>query len=102
MTTSTSFAEQLQAKISSPLEAFQMIAKKIDALGGTGGAGVAVADLATPTTNVTPVPGSFADLAAVNSYLSTAVPIIETRLDNLEAKLNAALDSLRGSGQIAP
>ena len=39
-------------------------------------------------TDLTAVPGTFADLAAVQTYLNTLVPEIETRLDNIEAKLN--------------
>jgi hypothetical protein len=55
------------------------------------------------TTNITSVPGSFADLAAVQAYLAGAnmVPNIETRLDNLEAKLDAILAALKASGLIA-
>lgn len=64
--------------------------------------GTAVADLAA-STNITAVPGSFADVAAVQAYLAGAnvIPNIETRLDNLEAKVNAALGSLRVAGIIA-
>jgi hypothetical protein len=59
----------------------------------------AEADLAA-TTDITAVPASFADLPAVRTYLAGAnvVPNIETRLDNLEAKLNAALAKMRSSG----
>jgi hypothetical protein len=60
-----------------------------------------VANLAA-TTNITAVPGTFADLAAVVTYLSGAnmVPNIEARLDGLEAKVNALLAALRLSGVI--
>jgi hypothetical protein len=63
----------------------------------------AITDIAA-TTNITSVPGSFADLAAVQSYLAgaNAVPNIETRLDNVEAKINAILAGLRTGGVIAP
>lgn len=44
-------------------------------------------------TNLTAVPGSFADLAAVQSYLSTVIPEIETRLDNIESKINEIINS---------
>lgn len=56
----------------------------------------ALADLAA-TTNITAVPGSFADLAAVQSYLAGAnvIPNIESRLDGAEAKINALLAKLR-------
>jgi hypothetical protein len=55
------------------------------------------------TTNITAVPGEFADLAAVQTYLAGAnvVPNIETRLDNLEARLNAALTALKNAGLMA-
>lgn len=98
----SSFAEQLQAVLSNPNEQMRLIAQKIEALQVTGGQGVAVANLAS-STNITAVPGSFADVAAVNAYLAGAnvIPNIETRLDGLEAKLNALLNSLRDSGQLA-
>lgn len=62
----------------------------------------AVADLAA-TTNITTVPASFADLAAVQTYLAATavVPNIETRLDGAEAKINAALAVLRTAGILA-
>ncbi len=49
------------------------------------------------TTNILAVPGSFADAAAVQAYLadSTVIPNIETRLDNLESKVNAILTALK-------
>jgi hypothetical protein len=60
----------------------------------------AVANLSA-STNVTAVPGSFADEAAVKTYLDLAVPIIETRLDNIETKLNALLTALRAAKVIS-
>jgi len=60
----------------------------------------AVADIAA-STNITAVPGSFADLAAVQTYLSTAVPIIESRLDAIESKVNTILARLRTAGIVA-
>lgn len=57
---------------------------------------------AIPTsTNITSVPSSFADLPAVQTYFSTAVPIIESRLDTLEAKWNQQLAALKLSNVIA-
>lgn len=55
------------------------------------------------TTDITAVPGSFADLAAVRTYLNGAnmVANIETRLDNLEAKSNAILAKLKTAGVIS-
>lgn len=63
----------------------------------------AAADLAA-STNITAVPGSFADLAAVQTYLAGAnmVSNIESRLDALEAKLNTALARLRTAGILTP
>lgn len=63
----------------------------------------AVSSIAT-TTNITAVPGSFADLAAVQSYLAgaNAIPNIETRLDNLESTVNTILARLRTLGLITP
>lgn len=55
------------------------------------------------STNITAVPGAFADLAAVQAYLAgvNVIPNIESRLDTLEAKVNAVLAKLR-SQIIAP
>lgn len=63
----------------------------------------AVANIAA-STNITAVPGSFADLAAVQSYLAGAnmVPNIESRLDALEAKVNDLLAKLRTAGIVTP
>lgn len=75
----------------------------IDNSGGAFTQGAAVANLAA-STNITAVPGSFADLAAVQTYLAGAnmVPNIESRLDALEAKVNSLLTSIRAGGFIAP
>lgn len=56
------------------------------------------------STNITAVPGSFADLAAVQTYLSGAnmVPNIESRMDTLEAKQNAVIAALIAAGHMAP
>lgn len=63
----------------------------------------AAADIAA-STNITTVPGSFADLAAVQTYLAGAnmVPNIESRLDALEAKVNTILARLRTAGILTP
>jgi hypothetical protein len=53
------------------------------------------------TTAITTVPGTFADEAAIQTYLATAIPIIETRLDNIETKINAILTSLKTAGLMA-
>lgn len=55
------------------------------------------------TTNLTAVPGSFADLAAVQTYLAGAnvVPRIESRLDAIEAKVDAVIAALVASGVLA-
>lgn len=51
------------------------------------------------STNITAVPGSFADLAAVQTYLAGAnmVPNIEARLDALETKVNAILTGMKAA-----
>ena len=46
------------------------------------------------TSNITSVPGSFADVAAVRTYLLTIVPEIEARLDAVEAKGDEVIGSL--------
>lgn len=63
----------------------------------------AAADIAA-STNITAVPGSFADLAAVQTYLAGAnmVPNIESRLDALEAKVNTILARLRTALILTP
>ncbi len=98
----STFAEQLQAVHSNPNEQMRLIAQKIDVLQVTGGQGVAVPALGA-SANITAVPGSFADVAAVQAYLAGAnvVPNIESRLDALEAKVNALILSLHNSGQLA-
>lgn len=55
------------------------------------------------TSNITAVPGSFADLAAVQSYLAGAgmVPRIESRLDAIEAKVDAVIAALVAAGVLA-
>lgn len=53
-----------------------------------------VAALGT-TTNTTAVPGSFADLAAVQTYLTTLRAEIEARLDAIEAKGDAVIAALK-------
>lgn len=47
------------------------------------------------TSNLTAVPGSFADVAAVRTYLITLQAEIETRLDNSEAKIDAIIAALK-------
>ncbi len=55
------------------------------------------------TTNITAVPGSFADAAAVQTYLAGAnmVPRIESRLDVIEAKVDAVIAALIAAGLMA-
>lgn len=58
----------------------------------------AIADVAGA--NLTAVPGAFADVAAVRTYLLTLVPELETRLDDIEAKINTTLGELADAGVI--
>lgn len=55
------------------------------------------------TSNLTAVPGSFADLAAVQSYLAGAGVFarVESRMDAVEAKLDAVIAALIASGVLA-
>ncbi len=55
------------------------------------------------TTAITTVPGSFAALADVQAYLAGAnmVPNIQTRLANLEAKVDAVIAALKVAGLMA-
>lgn len=55
------------------------------------------------STNITTVPGSFADASAVQSYLAGAnvIPNIESRLDLLELRVNTIIANLKASGAIA-
>ena len=59
-----------------------------------------VAALGT-TTNLTAVPGSFADLAAVRTYLVTHVAEVEARLDAVEAKVDAVIAALKAANLMA-
>lgn len=54
------------------------------------------------TTVITVVPGTFADEAAVRTYLATIVPILETRLDNLEGAVDTSLTQLGVAGIFVP
>jgi hypothetical protein len=47
------------------------------------------------TSNITAVPGSFADEAAVQTYLVTLRADVEARLDALEAKVDAVIAALK-------
>lgn len=55
------------------------------------------------TTNITAVPATFADVAAVRTYLADAgvVPNIEARLDALESKVNAVINALKAANLMA-
>jgi len=53
------------------------------------------------TANLTAVPGTFADEAAVQTYLLMLRGEIETRLDAIEAKQDAILTSLKNAGIMA-
>lgn len=54
------------------------------------------------TTNTTAVPGSFADLAAVQTFFVTHRAEVEARLDAIEAKVDAILAGLRTAGVLTP
>lgn len=73
-----------------------------EAAGGDVDKQATIAALGT-TTNIDAVPATFADLAAVRTYLAGAnqKDNIETRLDNLEAKLNALIAADKAAGVIA-
>lgn len=45
------------------------------------------------STNLTAVPASFATLADVQTYLDTVILEIESRLDDIETKLNQVLNA---------
>lgn len=53
------------------------------------------------TSNLTAVPGSFADLAAVQTYLVTLRSEAEARLDAIETKVDALLAALKTAGLVA-
>lgn len=99
--------DDLEAKISDPLEYCRILAGKLDTISAAIGLvdaefeeQTALADIAA-STNITAVPGSFADLAAVQTYLAAAIPIAEARLDTIETKINALLAKLRLAGVLA-
>jgi len=107
--------ETLNSMHSDPNNQMRTIAQRIDTLQISGGQGVAVADLGA-SVDLTLVAPTAVDLNAIFSDIEveaallakadqakvvTMMGVIETRLDNIEAKLNALLASLRNSGQVA-
>jgi hypothetical protein len=99
--------DDLEAKITDPLEFCRVLAGKLDTISVAIGMvdaefeqQSALEDI-SESDDITEVPGSFADEAAVQTYLALAVPIIETRLDNIETKINALLAKLRLAGALA-
>lgn len=73
--------------------------KKGDA-NGTLGQAANVTALGS-TTNMTAVPGSFADVAAVRTYFITHLSEDEARLDAIEAKVDAVIAALKTAGLMA-
>lgn len=53
------------------------------------------------TANLTAIPGSFANLTAAQTAVTTLKSEAETRLDNAEAKIDAVIAALRASGLMA-
>jgi len=80
---------------------FEDVDTRLEAIGDITQA-TAVANLSA-STNITAVPGTFADLASVQSYLAGAnvIPNIEARIDAVEGKINSLLTALRTAGIIA-
>ena len=74
---------------------------RLDVAGITLSQGAPVASIAA-TTNILAVPAAFADLPAVQAYLDDPAMVanIESRLDAIEAAVNAILAQLRASGVI--
>lgn len=54
-----------------------------------------------PTTDLTAIPGSFADLAAARSAVNTLKSDAESRLDAIEAKIDAVLAALQAAGMMS-
>lgn len=59
-----------------------------------------VAALGT-TTNLTAIAGSYADLAAARTSVNTLAGEVETRLDAIEAKVDAVIAALKTAGLMA-
>lgn len=80
-------------------EDIESINTEIEAIEGS-----AVTEAAAVTnisgTDLPAVP-ALADTAAVKTYLDSLVPAAETRVDNIELKINDLLTKLRASGAIA-
>ncbi len=53
------------------------------------------------TTNLTAIAGSYADLAAARTSVNTLKSEVETRLDNIEAKIDAVINALTGASIMA-
>jgi len=108
--------ETLNSMHSDPNNQMRTIAQRIDTLQISGGQGVAVTNLGAsvdltlvaPTAVVLNATFSNTEVEAGllakadQAKVSTMMGVLETRLDNIETKLNALLTSLRNSGQVAP
>lgn len=82
---------------------FEDVQEQIDAIEGSAIEPATTIAAIPATTNITAVPGVFADFAAVQTYLAGAnvIPNIENRLDGIETKLNELIAKLKISGAIA-
>jgi len=66
---------------------------------GTMEPAVAIATIGV-TTNLPAVPGTFADLAASVTYITSLRAATEVRLDTIEAKIDLLITNLRAAGII--
>lgn len=84
-------------------ENFEDVQEQIDAIEGSAIEPATTIAAIPATTNITTVPGVFADVTSIQTYLSgtNVIPNIESRFDNLEAKVNELISKLKISGAIA-
>lgn len=81
---------------------FEDVQEQIDAIEASQIEPAATIAAIPASTNITAVPAEFEDVAAVRTYLagSGVVPNLESRLDNLELKINTLIANLKASGAI--
>lgn len=81
-------------------ENFEIIEKAIEEIEVTQVEPAAAVTTFSGVANLPAVPGTFADVAAVKTYMDTLVPAIENRLDAIESKINSLITGFRASGAI--
>jgi hypothetical protein len=79
----------------------QEVSAAIDAFGSGPAANVAAIGAVTTIPNAACAGGSTPTATQVNTAINTVTAVAETRLENLETKLNAVVAALIASGQMS-